>query len=426
MQVDTDVIIVGAGACGLMAALELSKRGMKVIVLEARDRIGGRIFPLPEKEFSYPIQGGAEFVHGKSPITKRILKEAGISITTMEGKQWNPIERRVVSMNEFGEGWKVPAKKLKSLKKDIPVSKFLERYLSGEEYAQLRNSVIQMVDGYDAADPKRISTFYVREEWLGEKTFVQYRVKEGYGKMLKHIEAKCKAKGVKIILKSEVVAVDARYDIIRVSCKYRKYLCRKVLVTVPLPIIKEIRFSPQIGEKISAASKIGYGSIIKVVLRFKDRWWIDAAAKNIREVDFIFSDQPVGTWWTQYPSKVPILTGWIPSSISSKISSKPTKYILGLSLKSLSAIFDVELNLVKSMLVVSRVINWPADRFSRGAYSYPTVNAEKFAEIIKRPVNGRLFFAGEALYSGNETSTVEGALGSGIEVATQMMAPNMP
>src|ERR1700748_2941816 len=81
------IIVIGAGAAGLMAARELGRAGKKVTVLEARDRCGGRIDPLPAAEFGYPAEGGAEFVHGEAPITRALLREAGLSLLPIKGTQ---------------------------------------------------------------------------------------------------------------------------------------------------------------------------------------------------------------------------------------------------------------------------------------------------------------------------------------------------
>src|SRR5260221_6756877 len=75
------IVIVGAGAAGLMTARELGRAGKRVTILEARDRCGGRIHPLPAAEFGCPAEGGAEFVHGEAPVTRALLREAGLSLT---------------------------------------------------------------------------------------------------------------------------------------------------------------------------------------------------------------------------------------------------------------------------------------------------------------------------------------------------------
>src|SRR5207249_352417 len=101
-RMDADIIIVGAGAAGLMAARELSERGKKVFVLEARERIGGRICPLPQEVWGYPAQGGAEFIHGEAPVTHELLKEASLTLVEPEGK-WKAVSRsasRVMSTEE--------------------------------------------------------------------------------------------------------------------------------------------------------------------------------------------------------------------------------------------------------------------------------------------------------------------------------------
>src|ERR1700745_904701 len=82
-------LIVGAGAAGLMTARELARAGKKGTILEARDRCGGRIYPLPAQEFGYAAEGGAEFVHGAAPVPRALMREAGLSLVPIEGARWN-------------------------------------------------------------------------------------------------------------------------------------------------------------------------------------------------------------------------------------------------------------------------------------------------------------------------------------------------
>ena len=92
------IVVIGAGAAGLMAARELGRAGKKVTVLEARDRCGGRIHPLPIARFGYPVEGGAEFVHSEAPITRGLLREAGLSLLPLQGARWS-VEQGAFSRN---------------------------------------------------------------------------------------------------------------------------------------------------------------------------------------------------------------------------------------------------------------------------------------------------------------------------------------
>src|SRR5512137_716759 len=93
------VVVIGAGAAGLMAARELARAGKRVTILEARDRCGGRIAPLPAADFCYPAEGGAEFVHGDAPITHGLLREAGLLVQPVHGARWN-VENGAFSSDE--------------------------------------------------------------------------------------------------------------------------------------------------------------------------------------------------------------------------------------------------------------------------------------------------------------------------------------
>jgi monoamine oxidase len=150
-------IVIGTGASGLMAARELAG--------QARDRCGGRIHPLPLATFGYPAEGGAEFVHGEAPVTRALLREAGLSLLPIEGTQWSVQDGRLTREEsrshepEFHEA-------LQELKDDLPVAEFLRRHFGGPEYDRLRHSIKRMVEGYDAADPERASILALRDEWM--------------------------------------------------------------------------------------------------------------------------------------------------------------------------------------------------------------------------------------------------------------------
>src|ERR1700754_2857658 len=100
-----DILIIGAGATGLMAAYELSKAGKKVTVLEARDRTGGRIHTLNKSSFFKYAELGAEFVHGDLPVTLQLLKEAGIKVTPADGEMWHYRNGRFSQENQQMEHW---------------------------------------------------------------------------------------------------------------------------------------------------------------------------------------------------------------------------------------------------------------------------------------------------------------------------------
>src|ERR1700761_9540378 len=108
----TDVLIIGAGAAGLMAAYTLSKAGKKVTVLEARNRIGGRIHTLHNESFFRHAELGAEFVHGNLPVTMQLLKEAGIGYTSTGGEFWQYEKGEFSKDRHFIEGWDILMKKL--------------------------------------------------------------------------------------------------------------------------------------------------------------------------------------------------------------------------------------------------------------------------------------------------------------------------
>src|SRR5258707_10147784 len=200
-------VIIGAGAAGLMAARELGRAGRKVTVLEARDRCGGRIHPLPAAEFGYPAEGGAEFVHGEAPVTHSLLREARLSLLPIEGAQWT-VEDGKLSREPQDPHEAQLHRALQELKDDLTVAEFLRRYFAGPEYGRLRHSIERMVEGYDAADPERASTLALRDEWMDGGRRTQARIAGGYGALIDFLLAECCSHGAEIHLRAVVKAID--------------------------------------------------------------------------------------------------------------------------------------------------------------------------------------------------------------------------
>lgn len=416
---NSDVIIIGAGAAGLMAARELSRAGKKVLILEARNRIGGRILPLNESDFDYPAQGGAEWVHGEAPVTRTLVKEAGLTFIPEDGEVWSMRDGELVQMTQFVTNDPVLKEKTQLLTEDIPLSKFLSRYLAEEKYAKLRNSIIKMAEGYDAADPELVSTFMIRDAWLIDSTWNDGRIKEGYTALLQFLENDCKKYGVQILLNTRVVKIEVSDPDVLIQTSDRKFTTYRVVVTVPLPLLKEIQFVPSIEKKLEAASRIGFGGVIKVLLKFKTRWWIDSLGKDMSTMSFMLSNEPFMTWWTQYPVINPVLTGWIAGPEVLKYKDTSSEQLVELAIESLSRIFKVDKAFLQQNLVTARSFNWPIDPFTKGSYSYSTYKTEDAYEILADPISNRIFIAGEAV--GKASATVEGALESGQRVALQIL-----
>ena len=126
-MMDADILIIGAGAAGLMAACELANAGKKVIVLEAQDRIGGRIHTIYENGSSKPVELGAEFVHGNLPVTLGLLHEAGIPYHSASASMWKYDEGKFTTNESFMEHWELLIDKLIKLSQDTSIDNFIGR-----------------------------------------------------------------------------------------------------------------------------------------------------------------------------------------------------------------------------------------------------------------------------------------------------------
>ena len=416
------IVVIGAGAAGLMAARELARAGKGVSILEARDRCGGRIHPLPAAEFGYPAEGGAEFVHGEAPVTHGLLREAGLSLLPIQGTQWT-VDDRKFSREESRDPHEAELHKvLQELKDDMTVAEFLRRHFAGPEYDRLRHSIERMVEGYDAADPERASTLALRDEWMDGGRSKQARIAGGYGALVEFLTAECRNHGVAIHLGSAVSAIEATDGKVMVRCTNGDvHDCDTVILTVPLPLLKKIALPAVEREKAAAAAHIGFGNVIKILLRFETHWWIDKQ-KDFADLTFLLSDARIPVWWTQHPAEHPVLTGWFGGPKTEGMARLNERELIEAGLASLADIFGLSPEQMTQDLVAAKAINWANDPFARGAYSYATPETRDAQSALASSDGAAVLFSGEALYRGRDMGTVEAALASGLEVARTILA----
>jgi monoamine oxidase len=418
----THFVVVGAGAAGLMTSRELARAGKRVTIIEARDRCGGRIYPLPAEEFGYPAEGGAEFVHGAAPVTRAVMREAGLSLAPRGGTRWSvrtgalsPADPSLPHADRFYQA-------LREVKADLPIAEFLERQFGDRRYDEMRRSITRTVEGYDAADPHRASTLALRDEWLARDDGEHGRIAEGYGALIAYLASECRRHGAAVHLGAAVAAIDESGGRIAARCHDGAvFEADAAILTVPPPLLFEIGLPSAARERVMAAADIGYGNVVKLLLRFATTWWSNAGGRDLADLSFLLSDASVPTWWTQYPDGYPVLTGWLAGPKADRVSSLSTAELVEMGLASLAEIFDLPVDRIRQDLVASRAINWGNDRFARGAYSYATPETREAQALLRRVDDGVIFFSGEALYAGPDMGTVEAALASGEETARAVL-----
>ena len=394
-----NVIILGGGVSGLMSARELSKLGYAVTIFEATDRLGGRIHTIRNSLFTQPVEKGVEFIHGNLPLTIGLLKESGIEYKPVRGNMIRIVGGDWKTQDDFTLGWDELTRKMNAIRQDMTMDEFLKENFSDEKYNALRTSVLRFANGFDLADTSRASVLALRDEWMGEEDG-QYRIPGGFDQVINFLEKECLRSGVIIHTSAPVAEIKwGKNDVKIITSNKKTYNAAKVIVTASLGLLqsgRSIIFQPGIDNYFRTAKKIGFGTVIKVMLEFKEAFW----EKKKKGIGFLLTNEIIPTWWTQLPSSYPLLTGWAGGPQAWTLENKDDETILDLALQSLSNVFQKTVNEVKQMLTASAVANWTKDPYSIGAYSYDTVGSIEAKKLLNSPIEETIFLPAKLFMKG--------------------------
>jgi monoamine oxidase len=437
------VLIIGAGAAGLAAARDLAASGVAVTILEARDRIGGRVHTIRDESFNLPIELGAEFVHGKHPALFKLLDSARTPFLDVTERHWYFEDGVISRSNEFWNKLTALFDLMSKEKPDQTFAQFLDSLPDNPETLRAKAVATRYVQGFHAADIRRagvhglIAANEAEDQVGGHHSF---RVATGYETVLQRLNEEAKQEGAIVKLNAVVTEIKWSRDNVEVSClsgeRRPRYSASRVLITLPLGVLQEksktnsvVRFVPALpDEKQQAINEIPMGHVVRIVLVFRDRFWeqLDLSSTSMQEdlsqLGFIHHPEAaIPTWWTLLPLRAPVLVGWAGGPRAEKFARMSEAELVSEALRSLKKIFAVSEVSLRKALLHSYQHDWNADPFSRGAYAYLPVDGLNKQQELARPVQNTIFFAGEASSVGH-IGTVHGALESGQRAAREILA----
>jgi monoamine oxidase len=431
-----DVAIVGAGVAGLAAMRALEDRGIRTCVLEARDRIGGRIHTVRDPRLAHPIELGAEFVHGSAPELLELADDAKLLLYAIEGERWRARGGRLTRLDDFWKRLHTVMRHLDAEEEDRSFTEFLDDAPGGRRAADARALARAFVEGFHGADARRISVRALADggspsEDPDEQR--QMRIAEGYDRVPAWLASRFDDR---IMTEAVVERIDWEQGGVVLSVRQRNapsvatIAARAAIITVPLGVLLArpeepgaIAFSPPLPVLDRVRSRLTMGSVVRVVVLFRDRWWTDdlrAAPRraSLESMTFLHGDSgDVPVWWSLHPVHAPVMTGWVGGPAALRLSGRASTEIQDRALASLAVNLGVSRRRVAAQVDACWMHDWQHDPFSRGAYSYALVGGADAAPHLARPIKGTLWFAGEAADPEGRNGTVHGAIGSGRRAA---------
>ena len=435
------VVVIGAGVSGLAAAAHLADAGLDVTVLEARDRIGGRVWTTMPPGVTVPVELGAEFLHGQADEIDEIAVAEGLLLVDVAGRRWWSGRGRLTLMDDFWERLDRAMRRLdESRKRDRSFADALAamRTVRPDD----RRLALQYVEGFHAADPYSISERSlaeggsprgdVRERRIG-------RVLQGYGAIVDAL-----ARPVRDRIHQNAVVRGIRWRrgsvdvhvVDRISGAPSTTTAAAAIVTLPLGVLQAsagtegaIAFEPEVPSVARNVSRLCMGHVMKVVLQLDEPFWAQepfarhAGDDRFDTLSFLHSREVVAfpVWWTPYPVRAPVLVAWRGGPVARELSRMTRDANIAAAIQSLATIVGMGRRPLAKRVAAAFVHDWTNDPYARGAYSYVGVDGDNASRSLARPVEGTLFFAGEHADKEGRSGTVHGAIASGRAAAESLL-----
>lgn len=420
------VLVIGAGAAGIAAARQLVDAGRSVIVIEARKRIGGRVWT-DRSWKETPLDLGASWIHGVvgNPLTALAqrfkLKTLATDYDNSTLYDWTgrelasqeqddlveTLEEWIRQVSEWGE------KQDTDTSLQIALDRLWQKARPSSQQRRFLNYALNAIVEHEfAADASQLSNWY----WNEAEAFPGDDVifPNGYDQIFTIL-----AQGLDVRLDTVVQQISYGADDVTITTNQGSFVAQQVVITLPLGVLKgnAVRFDPPLpAAKLDAIQRLGMGLLNKTYLRFPNVFWDEA-------FDVIgFAAKEKGHWaeWFNFDIylKQPILLGFNAANFGRQIENLSDQKIVSNAMEVLKSIYGRSI----PQPTAWKQTRWASDPFAGGSYSFMAVGSTPDDyDTLADAVNGKIFFAGEHTHR-QHPATVHGALLSGQRTAREILA----